>query len=418
MLKSIIKHYMVELWNNKFYTSLALLGIAVTIMIIMIVELKYEVQWHPGGPEKNNENIQYLTRTNYYRNNSSWSGGISLRVIEKHFQDVENCNSTGWSTDISWTFMGENEVEAYQTHLVNAGYWKVFDFTLLYGRYFTKEDVENKSKLLIVSEETSEKLTGKADGTGHTIEYDKELYKIIGVVENVATICSFSSADIWIPYTLAGEKPQELHKPGRWQVFFRTNSPEQANLLNQEVREVESKVQSESGEKEFYLFGPFDHKEIVFSRYGSSRRYKGMAHEMKSLFLKGLLLLLIPSLNLIGLNFMRINERAEELSIRKAFGASRLSIVRQIIVENLILSIIGGALGLLLAAIGLKLFSHHIIDVFASDKLANNIDLHFNYLSFFICLVFSALLSILSGIIPAWKMARIHPAEILKGGEL
>src|SRR5256885_1583041 len=63
-----------------------------------------------------------------------------------------------------------------------------------------------------------------------------------------------------------------------------------------------------------------------------------------------LLFMALPTLNLVNLNVSRILERASEIGVRKAFGASSRALLGQFLVENVVLTLIGGALGLALSA--------------------------------------------------------------------
>jgi putative ABC transport system permease protein len=62
-----------------------------------------------------------------------------------------------------------------------------------------------------------------------------------------------------------------------------------------------------------------------------------------------LLFMLLPALNLVNLNSSRIMERSSEIGVRKAFGATSSTLALQFIVENIVLTLLGGALGLILA---------------------------------------------------------------------
>jgi len=95
--------------------------------------------------------------------------------------------------------------------------------------------------------------------------------------------------------------------------------------------------------------------------------------------------------------------------VRKAFGASSTDLVGQFVVENVVLSILGGAISLVLAGIALavipSLVPEHVV-----------IDLSLNWRIFGYALVLSAFFGLLSGVWPAWRMARQHPVDALRGG--
>jgi putative ABC transport system permease protein len=119
-----------------------------------------------------------------------------------------------------------------------------------------------------------------------------------------------------------------------------------------------------------------------------------------------LLFLTLPALNLVNLNLSRILERASEIGVRKAFGASSRALVGQFLVEGVVLNLIGGLIGLALSALVL-------FQIRASDRIPYA-DLGLNYRVFFYGLAFAVAFGILSSAYPAWRMSRLHPVEALR----
>jgi putative ABC transport system permease protein len=119
--------------------------------------------------------------------------------------------------------------------------------------------------------------------------------------------------------------------------------------------------------------------------------------------------MLLPAINLININTSRIYERASEIGIRKAYGASSIVLVWQFLVENIIITVFGGLLSILLAAIILSLFN--------SSGILADTQFTINYRVFGTGMIFAVFFGILSGVYPAFRMSRLHPAEALTGGE-
>jgi putative ABC transport system permease protein len=117
--------------------------------------------------------------------------------------------------------------------------------------------------------------------------------------------------------------------------------------------------------------------------------------------------MLLPAINLVNINVSRILERSSEIGVRKSFGASPWTLVGQFIVENLVLTIVGGFVGFLFAAIILQIVNAS--GIFQYAHLALNLRI-FGY-GFMLILVFG----LLSGVYPAWAMSRIQPVSALKG---
>ena len=103
-------------------------------------------------------------------------------------------------------------------------------------------------------------------------------------------------------------------------------------------------------------------------------------------------------------------ERSSEIGVRKAFGASSKTLVWQFIVENVIITLIGGLISLLMAAIVLHIINQS--DIIPYAQLSLNLRI-FCY-SLIICLFFG----LFSGVYPAFKMSRMFPVEALRGGQV
>ena len=118
------------------------------------------------------------------------------------------------------------------------------------------------------------------------------------------------------------------------------------------------------------------------------------------------LFLILPTLNLVNINISRIMERSSEIGVRKAFGASSRTLVLQFIVENIILTFLGGVIGIVLSIIFINIFNNS--GAIPNGHLAiNGTVLLYTFLA---CLVFG----IISGVYPAWRMSRMQVVNALK----
>jgi len=118
----------------------------------------------------------------------------------------------------------------------------------------------------------------------------------------------------------------------------------------------------------------------------------------------------LPALNLVNLNISRILERASEIGIRKAFGASAKRLVGQFVIENVLITLAGGLLALL--------FSGIIIYLINSRQLYAYVDLRINWTVALAAFGASLVFGLLSGVYPAWRMSKLPAAEALRGSEI
>ena len=117
--------------------------------------------------------------------------------------------------------------------------------------------------------------------------------------------------------------------------------------------------------------------------------------------------MLLPALNLINLSLSRILERSSEIGVRKAFGASSWTLIGQFLVENIVLTLVGGALGFVLSLTAVR--------VITGSGLIPYADLQVSVRVFLAGLGLSLLFAMFSGAYPAWRMSRLHPVEALHG---
>jgi putative ABC transport system permease protein len=122
----------------------------------------------------------------------------------------------------------------------------------------------------------------------------------------------------------------------------------------------------------------------------------------------GLLFALLPTVNLVNLNVSRIMERASEIGVRRAFGARSSTLVVQFVVENVLLTLVGALIALLLSALVLRTLN-------ISGTLTEHVGVNLTVFGWGVLL--AVMFGVISGVYPAWRMSRLRPVQALKGAD-
>lgn len=119
--------------------------------------------------------------------------------------------------------------------------------------------------------------------------------------------------------------------------------------------------------------------------------------------------LLIVCANLASLLLARIPSRIREAAVRRALGATRLRLIRQLLAESFLLSVCGGALGIFIASLGLEWIVH--LTALSLPRLA---EVHMDARIVGFTLILTTITGALFGVLPAWRITRVQPYEALK----
>ena len=152
----------------------------------------------------------------------------------------------------------------------------------------------------------------------------------------------------------------------------------------------------------------FSHANSYFTSYVNigGEDTSGSVIVITALSLFALLVMLLPTLNLVNINITRIMERSSEIGVRKAFGASSRTLVYQFIVENLILTLIGGMIGVL--------FTFIVIGMINNAQLIDNLSLGINFTVLLYALAICLFFGLFSGVYPAWRMSKLNVVSALR----
>jgi putative ABC transport system permease protein len=297
---------------------------------------------------------------------------------------------------------GAGKPEAITASPVSSDFFSVLGVQPVHGRTFLpEEDNPGKNHEVVLSYKFWQTHYAADPGVvGKSINFDGEPYTIVGVMGPKMT--KPDQAQVWTPLGLT---PKEASVRGEHHFLSIARLKPGATL---------SQAQAEMNAISERLEAAYPEDDKGWGAFVHSLREETVG-EIRPALLMMLgavaFVLLIACANVANLILARTFARRKEIAIRSAVGASRARIVQQLLSESLVISVCGGALGLLGAHFGIELLTK----VFADElPRMGEIGLNGPVLAFTFAL--SVATGILSGLLPAWTMTKGDVNEALKQG--
>jgi putative ABC transport system permease protein len=282
-----------------------------------------------------------------------------------------------------------------------------------------QDDVAQGRMVAVLARSMAVKLFGEPSPLGRQLETGGQTFTVIGVVEDALHLNAY--ADMWVPLTTYPNTTYRHQMTGRFFALLLARSPDDLPSIRAEVQRISERMDF-AGDPEFTKGQIWaDSKIDMFARSLTSGKeidpvsgnvVVGNGLGGASLVLGGvtilmLLFMLLPALNLVNLNVGRIMERSTEIGVRKAFGASNAQLAVQLVLENVLLCMAGGAIALVLAA--------GVLWWLEAAGPIPHLKVGINFAVFAWGLVITIVFGVLSGVVPALKMSRLDPVHALKG---
>ncbi len=407
--------YIRQAWTllrqNKLYSGIYIAGTALSVGLAMILIIILYIKAAPLYPEYNRDRtfviktIRQTTRDTLNRNTRTARANYKWVELMRDMPHLEYISGIVPAREVQVeTDKLKGSVKGTQLK-VDDGYWNVFDFEFISGKPFSRDDIVSASSKVIVTSSFAKKIFNSDDAVGKTVLVDGVAKRVCAVVKDVArSMSEVTVADMWIPLNLNETIFGKSWMIGSCYIFMTVRNSGDEAALAEDVKAVFDKYNSQDKEFIYSIWDdrPFKQFEISF---GLDENEAGMEKFWYIL----LALLLIPALNLSGLISSKMNDRLPEMGIRKVFGATNGSILSQVMWENLVLTLIGGLLGLALCYMIAVTAGDWFITLFdesgknrsgvAADKLS--LEMLFNWTVFGGMLILVFVLNLISGIVPA-----------------
>ena len=273
---------------------------------------------------------------------------------------------------------------------VGSDFFRVKGMKLTSGRLFDERDIQNRAAVAVVDGKTIESLLGKEDPVGQVVLVGTLPVRIIGVVEEETGFGrSSQSVNVWLPYSAVMSRL--ISQNHFSQLTIRVKDGVQPALAEQAAIEL---LTHRHGVKDFFTFSS---DSIIKSVEKTTATMTLLVSAI------AVISLIVGGVGVMNIMLVSVVERTREIGIRIAVGARQSDILQQFLIEAVMVSLLGGMLG-----VGVSLFIGLLFSLFVES-----IQMQFSLFSILMAFGCSSLIGILFGYLPARNAARLDPVEAL-----
>ncbi len=270
-------------------------------------------------------------------------------------------------------------------------YSKIADYKPICGRFLNKEDNEEIAQRAVLGYEVAKKLYGEECPVGKVIYLFNAPYRIVGVMEKRGTDLSGENLDerVYIPLSSAVKRISNVDYVDGIYLL-----PSEGAEIEKVKREVEEFLIKRHGKKDFSV-NKFE--DLINTQKQAMEIFSKLSLIVSSISFG------VGALGILGVMTLSVYERLVEIGVKRTFGATRLEIALQFLIESAVLSLIGGIGGALLSSL-------IVLAVSTFAGWGTFVPLRGALIS----LLLAGLVGTISGVYPALRASSFDPKEILK----
>lgn len=390
MMQQSVKMAWKSISSNKMRSFLTMLGIIIGVLALVVL-----VSLVSGATSSVNNQIS-----------SMGANLIQVSVMDDKDKPVklsdledlaeeEEIRETAPVAQINSTASSTYAEETAVVYGTTGAYSDIMQQELYSGRFLKNTDVDNHTNVAVINAGLATEVLGRMDVVGETIKLDGVSYMVVGVLQaDDSDTSTTQTYEAYIPYTslvrLTDSVSMEITS------FY-------VSAVSEESLDPAEKVVTEM------LMERFDQDEDAFTVINQSTIMEAMesVNSILSLLLGGIagISLLVGGIGIMNIMLVSVTERTREIGIRKAIGAGRGVIMLQFLIEALMISLMGCAIGILLSWITLQ-----VISVIGKDSMTFALSPGVVW----IAVVFSILIGVVFGIYPANKAAKKKHIDALR----
>ena len=372
--------------SNKMRSFLTMLGIIIGVMAVVVL-----ISLVNGATTSVTSEIEGLgTNLLTVTVRSQAAQGLTPQDIKGFAEQFDSIRATAPSLSQPVTARNGSKTFDATVQGTTAAYDTIGGLSLASGRFLKSPDNDNQSAVAVVGVDVADELFGTQKILGESITVNGRKLLIVGVLEKGTSTFGGDDEKIIIPFSLA----QRMFQQKNVQTFYA-------------AAESSETVDAAEADLTNALLRFFRQDEDAFSILNQAAILDTMDSILGtlSLLLGGIagISLLVGGIGIMNIMLVSVAERTREIGIRKAIGAGRKRILLQFLIESLVISILGGLIGLLVSWLILRLAG-----ALANMSFAMTPDV------IILAFGFSVFIGVVFGLYPANKASKLHPIDALR----
>ncbi len=405
------------IWGHKMRSMLTMLGIIIGIASIITI-----VSTIQGTNEQIKENLigsgNNVVTVTLNRDgreyDMSWNPiPTDVRVIsEETRRELEGIRGTEKvslynSRNYADQLFYQNTQFNGDLYGIDSHYLSVYGYQVKSGRGFVQEDFDKFRKVLLVDTNTVTNLFGGMNPVGESVELKGDVFTVVGVVaqseEFAPTINSMkdyqlyantSSGSVYLPIT-TWPTAYQFDEPQN--VAIKVENTDAMTSTGQEAAEILTKAQIVNSEE-----SQFDYRSQDMLEQAQQLQKMSESTNTQLIWIASISLL-VGGIGVMNIMLVSVTERTAEIGLKKAIGAKKKRILLQFLTESAVLTSLGGIIGVISGIIMAQLISGMM-----------QIPVSISIPAIAIAVVFSTLIGLVFGMLPAVQAANLNPIEALR----
>jgi len=337
--------------------------------------------------------------------------GVTAPDIKAYARDTHGFTASGGYQQSGWELSGNGEPAQVNGARMTAGVFSALGVQPLMGRVFTADEDEHSQQVAVLSYGTwLSRFHRDAQILGQKIQLDRKTYVVIGVMprnfEFPLIPGQLNRAELWVPMSFSGQELAPV-AAANWSygMVGRLKPGWSAKQAESDMDAVSKQIMAN--------FPPMIGNLHISAMVRPLRQdaTDQARPQLRILFIAVAVVLLIACVNLAGLMLVRAIRHQREVAVRLALGAKAGALLRQAILEALVLSFSGGAVGLILAAVTLRVGKSML-----PESLPRVTEIGLNWTVVGFALTLGVITGLACGMVPAFAALRTNVSANLKEG--